>query len=50
MTVVYPRTSDGKALRFVIEYNTESDEIVVMRQGDYNDKYDPDWSGVETWH
>ena len=26
MTVVYPRTDNGRGYRFVIEYNTESDE------------------------
>lgn len=38
MTVVYPRTNDGKALRFVIEYNTESDEVTVMTQSEFQDK------------
>ncbi len=37
MTVVYPNESDGKAYRFVIEYNTESDEVTVMTQEDFND-------------
>ena len=45
MTVVYPRTDDGKALRYVIEYNSESDEVSVMTQGEYNDRYDPNWKG-----
>ena len=50
MTVVYPRKDTGKAYRFVIEYNTESDEVSVMTQGEYNDKFNPNWSGGEAWH
>lgn len=50
MTVVYPRTSDGKACRFVIEYNAESDEVTVMTQGEYYDKYNTGWNGGEVWH
>ena len=51
MTVVYPRTNDGKACRFVIEYNTESDEVTVMTQTDYSEKYSgAAWGGRETWH
>lgn len=52
MTVVYPRTSDGKALRFVIEYNTESDEVVVMTQGEFKNKTGIDrlqHGGDEVW-
>ena len=40
MTVVYPQTSDGKACRYVIEYNTESDEVTVMTQGEFNSMVD----------
>ena len=50
MTVVYPRTSDGKALRFVIEYNTESDEVTVMTQGEFKSKVGHAWRGGEEWH
>ena len=52
MTVVYPRTSDGKALRFVIEYNTESDEVVVMTQREFKNKTGIDrlqHGGDERW-
>lgn len=49
MTVVYPRKDTGKAYRYVIEYNTESDEVSVMTQGEYNNKYG-NWSGGEAWH
>ena len=50
MTVVYPRTSDGKGLRFVIEYNTESDVVTVMTQGEFNSKVGHVWRGGEEWH
>ena len=50
MTVVYPRKDNGKAYRFVIEYNTESDDVAVMTQGEYNDRYSPNWNGGEVWH
>ena len=50
MTVVYPKKETGKAYRFVIEYNTESDEVTVMTQGEYNNKYSPSWNGGEVWH
>ena len=43
MTVVYPRKEDGKALRFVIEYNTESDEVTVMTQGEFSSKTGVNW-------
>ena len=49
MTVVYPRTSDGKALRYVIEYNSESDEVTVMTQQDFTDKTQDNWTGSEVW-
>ena len=52
MTVVYPRTNDGKALRFVIEYNTESDEVTVMTQGEFKEKTGIDRlqnGGGEVW-
>lgn len=38
MTVVYPRQEDGKAYRYVIEYNAESDSVSVMTQSEYNQK------------
>ena len=38
MTVVYPRNEDGRALRFVLEYNTESDEVTVMTQHEFQEK------------
>lgn len=50
MTVVYPRRDDGKAMRYVIEYNTESEEVSVLTQGEYNSKYSPNWNGGEQWH
>lgn len=40
MTVVYPRTNDGKAFRFVIEYNSESDEVTVMTQDEFDSMVD----------
>ncbi len=49
MTVVY-QGGNGKAYRYVIEYNTESDSVTVMTQGDYNSKYEPNWNGGEKWH
>ncbi len=53
MTVVYPNESDGMAYRFVIEYNTESDEVSVMTQKKFNDMIDnlPESkrSGVKHW-
>ena len=50
MTVVYPRKDTGKAYRYVIEFNPQSEEVTVMTQGEYNNKYSPDWSGGEAWH
>ncbi len=50
MTVVYPRTEDGIAFRYVIEYNAKSDGVMVMTQDEYNSKYSSNWSGVEVWH
>jgi prepilin-type N-terminal cleavage/methylation domain-containing protein len=49
MTVVYQDAGSGRAYRFVIEYNTESDEVTVMTQGEYNGKYNPNWNGGEKW-
>ena len=56
MTVVYPRKDNGKAYRFVIEYNTESDSVTVMTQGEFHDKYgkltgdyNKWWKGSEEW-
>ena len=50
MTVVYPKRENGMAYRYVIEYNTESDEVTIMTQGEYNDRYSPNWNGGEKWH
>ena len=49
MTVVYPRTDTGRAYRYVIEYNAESDEVTVMTQGDYTSKTGDNWTGGEVW-
>ena len=61
MTVVYPESSTGKAYRFVIEYNTESDEVTVMTQKEFNDMIDQlsdaersrknlrHWEGKDVW-
>ena len=49
MTVVYPRTDNGRAYRFVIEYNTESDEAAVMTQGEFSSKNGFSWTGGEVW-
>ena len=50
MTVVYPKSSDGKGLRFVIEYNVESDEVTVMTQEEFYSKVGHVWRGGEEWH
>ena len=57
MTVVYPATDTGLAYRFVIEYNTESDEVTVMTRGDYHSKVEAltgknnvYWDGGERWY
>lgn len=49
MTVVYPKKDDGKAYRYVIEYNVESDEVTVMTQGEFNSKVGHAWRGGEEW-
>ena len=49
MTVVYPKTDTGRAYRYVIEYNAESDEVTVMTQGDYTSKTGDNWTGGEVW-
>ena len=49
MTVVYPRTDNGRAYRYVIEYNAESDEVTVMTQGEYTSKTGDNWTGGEVW-
>jgi prepilin-type N-terminal cleavage/methylation domain-containing protein len=49
MTVVYPKTDTGRAYRYVIEYNAESDEVTVMTQGDYASKTGDNWTGSEVW-
>ena len=57
MTVVYPRTDTGKAYRYIIEYNTESDEVTVMTRDEYHEKVksltDKDniyWEEREEWY
>ena len=50
MTVVYPKKDDGKAYRYVIEYNTETDEVTVMTQGEFKSKVGHAWRGGEEWH
>ncbi len=51
MTIVYQEKETGHAYRYVIEYNTESDAVTVMTQGEYNSKYSPEkWNGGEKWH
>ena len=57
MTVVYPRTDTGKAYRYIIEYNTESDEVTVMTRDDYHEKADSltgrnniYWEEREVWY
>ena len=49
MTVVYPSTDTGRAYRYVIEYNTETDEVTVMTRGDYTSKTGDNWTGGEVW-
>lgn len=49
MTVVYSSADGGRAYRYVIEYNTESDSVTVMTQGEFNSKYS-NWNGGERWH
>lgn len=49
MTVVYQNANSGKSYRFVIEYNTESDEVTVMTHGDFSDKTGRSWTGGEVW-
>ena len=50
MTVVYPKTENGLAYRYVIEYNSESDAVTVMTQGEYSSKNNGGrWMGAEIW-
>ena len=50
MTVVYPKTDNGNAYRYVIEYNAESDSVTVMTQGEYSSKHSgARWMGAEIW-
>ena len=49
MTVVYPEKDSGRAYRYIIEYNTESDEVTVMTRKDYSDKTGLSWTGGEVW-
>ena len=44
MTVVYQDAGSGRAYRFIIEYNTESDEVTVMTRGEFGS-----WKGNEVW-
>ena len=52
MTVVYPRRDNGKAYRFVIEYNTQADggDVTVMTQEEFNSKTGRNWNGGEVWN
>ena len=50
MTAVYQNADSGRYYRYVIDYNTESDHVTVMTQGEYNSKYNPNWNGNEKWH
>lgn len=50
MTVVYEKKETGKAYRYVIEYNTESDDVTVMTQREYNDKNGVNWTGSQEWY
>ena len=49
MTVVYPNKETGRAYRYIIEYNTESDEVTVMTRSDFSDKTGRGWTGGEVW-
>ncbi len=49
MTVVYPKADNGKAYRYVIEYNTESDAVTVMTQSEFSSKNGGRWVGAEIW-
>ena len=44
MTVVYQDAGSGRAYRYIIEYNTESDEVTVMTRGEFGN-----WKGDEVW-
>jgi len=56
MTVVYQKTDSGKAYRYVIEYNAESDSVAVMTQDEYWAKVKDltgagqSWKGSEEWY
>ena len=49
MTVIYQKRDTGNSYRFVIEYNTESDEPTVMTQDEFRDKTGQQWRGSEVW-
>lgn len=50
MTVVYPKADNGKAYRYVIEYNTESDAVTVMTQSEFSSRNNGGrWVGAEIW-
>ena len=54
VTVVYPKKDTGKAYRYVIEYNAETEDVSVMTQEEFNamaDRNDWDhWNRSEVWH
>jgi len=50
MTVVYEKKDTGKAYRYVIEYNTESDDVTVMTQSEYASKTGAGWTGSSEWY
>ena len=56
MTAVYQKKENGKAFRYVIEYNTESDSVTVMTQDEYWKKVEAltgsgrSWTGSEAWY
>jgi prepilin-type N-terminal cleavage/methylation domain-containing protein len=56
MTVIYLKKESGKAYRYVIEYNAESDSVTVMTQDDYWSRTEAlagehkSWRGAEVWY
>ncbi len=49
MTVVYQKKEDGRAYRYVIEYNTKSDSVTVMTQDEFLARTGQEWTGNEVW-
>lgn len=43
MTIVYQDKETGNAYRYIIEYNTESDDVAVLTQNDYRSRYGKWW-------